>query len=169
LSYPSRIYLIGMPGAGKTTVGKTIAEELNYSFLDLDELIEKEEGKTISEIFESDGEPAFREKERDHLRAILHEKVVISTGGGAPCFYDGIEWMNQNGLTLYLNRSIQLLVERTEGRSHRPLLKGDLEGKLRQLLEERESCYQKAGMESSSTEPCEIIAELHSFLAAQGD
>ena len=86
-----RIYLIGLPGSGKTTLGKQVAKALNLTFIDMDEKIEQTEGKSISEIFSKEGEAYFRDIERAMLHQVAQEEnCIISTGGGAPCFFDNM-------------------------------------------------------------------------------
>jgi shikimate kinase len=164
MSLPARIFLVGLPGAGKSTVGKYIAAELGYTFIDLDERIETIAGQTIHDIFEQEGEERFREYERDALRAITDEKVVVATGGGAPCFHGNMDWMNAYGLTVFLNPPLDIILARIAHETHRPLLKGDSKEKMEELMEKREKFYKKSRMESGRIEPCEILAELLHFL-----
>ena len=113
-------------GAGKTTVGRLLANKINYSFIDVDCFIENRYHKTISKIFEEKGENGFREIEHRALLEISsYEKVVVSTGGGLPCFFDNMEIMNRTGITIYLKSSIDELISRlnTE-RQQRPLIMG---------------------------------------------
>jgi shikimate kinase len=157
---PSRIFLVGLPGAGKSTVGTYLAKELNYSFLDLDGLIEKEEGRTITNIFSEDGEAAFRMKESDSLRKLLGQKIVVATGGGAPCFHNNMQWLNENGFTVFLNPPIQVIIDRISKETHRPLMESNPDRKLKELIAERKKFYSQSGMESGLSEPYEILAEL---------
>ena len=99
-----RIFLTGYMGAGKTTLGKAFARKLNVPFIDLDWYIEERFHKTVGELFTERGEAGFRELERNMLHEVAEfENVVISTGGGAPCFYDNMEFMNRTGKTVFLN------------------------------------------------------------------
>ena len=163
MSFPERIFLVGMPGSGKSTAGKYLARELRYEFLDLDDLIEDQEGIKIAQIFKEQGEDYFRQLEQDELKRIQGTRLVIATGGGTPCFFDNMEWMNTNGFTIFLNRDLETLIDRTKGKEHRPLLLSNPVESLKKLLEKRLPSYQKAGMESSHTEPCEMLAELRSL------
>src|SRR5690554_4257405 len=96
-----RIFIIGYMGSGKTTVGKKLAKSLSLSFIDLDAFIESKYRKTIAEIFAEKGEDGFRKIESKALSEVaLIEDVVISTGGGAPCFYNNMELMNKTGTTV---------------------------------------------------------------------
>lgn len=98
------IFLLGMMGSGKTTLGRQLAQQLGYTFVDLDEYIEQREQQTIAAIFGEQGEEAFRQKERAALEALVQEytQAVVATGGGAPCFFDNISYMNQHGATIFL-------------------------------------------------------------------
>lgn len=145
-----RVYLLGYMGCGKTTAGKELAQNMGYSFIDLDDLLEKNQGRTISEIFASDGEEAFRALEKETLHSTFQMKdVIVATGGGAPCFFDNVEQMNKHGLTIYIEMSANDLVKRLEGQiEHRPILKGKTEQELMdfiaQALNNRNPFYKKA-------------------------
>lgn len=116
------IYLIGMPGSGKTTLGKQLAKALNYSFVDMDEEIEKAERKSINEIFSKKGEEEFRDIEQDTLHEIATGKnLVVSTGGGAPCFYDNMKFINNSGLSIFINVPAQELANRIVKGNKRPM------------------------------------------------
>ena len=137
-------------GSGKSTIGEKLAYNLKHEFIDLDAYIESEEERTISEIFEEDGEDYFRKLERVYLHRIIDkENVVISTGGGTPCFFDNMEQMNDYGKTIYLNMHPKALIPRLKASSVlRPLLKG-LEGVelldyIYKTLREREVFYDRA-------------------------
>lgn len=146
----TRIYLIGFMGSGKSFMGKQLAQELNYQFIDLDDYLETKEGKTISQIFKEGGEATFRQLERDYLTASGEfEKTVFATGGGCPCFYDNMEWMDVNGQTIYLKTPITILVERLKAETeHRPLLAGkskvELAAFIEQKLNHRKAYYEQA-------------------------
>lgn len=145
-----RIYLLGMMGVGKTTLGKQLARQLHYSFLDLDKAIEQEEGKSVASIFEQSGESYFREAERRALHATAkRDHIVIATGGGTPCYYDNIAWMNEQGMTVYLRANAAFVLSRVGSFSDkRPLLKGKSQAELQifieQLLETRTPYYEAA-------------------------
>lgn len=147
-----RIFLIGYMGAGKTTVGKDLAQRGGLSFVDLDHAIEARYHKTVREIFQEKGEEGFREIERKMLAEVsTFEDVVISTGGGAPCFYGNMEFMNSVGTTVYLKVSVDELVARLEPCKHtRPVLQGrsgeDLKTFNRENIEKREAHYLKASI-----------------------
>ena len=102
-----RILLIGFMAAGKTTLGKALAKELGLQFIDLDHYIECRYHSTVSQLFADRGEEAFRQIERNMLHEVAEfEDVVISTGGGTPCFFDNIEYMNQQGITVSVQRAV---------------------------------------------------------------
>jgi len=148
------VYLIGMPGAGKSTVGKVLAEKLGRTFVDLDAAIEKMAGKSIPEIFEKFGENYFREIENEALKTVSfsEEKLVIATGGGTPCFHDNLDVMKNHGQVLYLKVTPEILAERllTLPLNSRPLLKekskSQLLSYLNQTLTARAPFYEKAGI-----------------------
>lgn len=121
----THLFLVGFMGVGKTTNGKKIAQALNANFLDLDELFVAREGTSISDYFKLHGEENFRIKEREILQQLnLPEPTVIATGGGAPCFFDNMDWMNRNGITLYLQIPAAALANRLANskRHKRPLI-----------------------------------------------
>ncbi|MFN5664766.1 MAG: shikimate kinase [Bacteroidota bacterium] len=148
--FAKNIYLIGMPGAGKSSVGKKLAKVLDYTFIDLDARIEGQEKLTLSEIFASKGEAYFREAEHQCLLQTEHEQsALIATGGGTPCYFNQLEWMNEHGLTIYLEAAPQLLTDRiVSGESKRPLFDGknpeEILPFIMQLLEARKNCYEQA-------------------------
>ena len=109
-----KIFLIGLPGSGKTTIGKLIADELAIPFIDLDDEIEATSAKSIREIFSNDGESVFRQLEADALQNTILNNVsfLLATGGGAPCFHNGITIMNQIGITIFLNPSLEIIADR---------------------------------------------------------
>ncbi len=137
-------------GAGKTTIGKVLAKELGIQFYDLDLYIEQRMRKTISELFSLYGEDGFRKIERNLLHEVAEfENVVISCGGGTPCFFDNMEYMNSQGDTVYLKASTDVLLGHLKmGTTIRPLLRGKSPEEMRQFIEEqlmkREKYYLKA-------------------------
>ena len=146
----TRIILIGYMGAGKTTVGRQLALALGLQFYDLDWYIEMRYHKKVSEIFAEHGEDYFRDLERRMLHEVAEfEDVVISCGGGTPCFYDNIQYMNQQAETVYLKLEPEVLCMHLKmGRTVRPLILGKTEDELlqyiRQSLAEREPFYKQA-------------------------
>jgi shikimate kinase len=115
------IYLIGMPGAGKTTIGKQLAKQLNYKFIDLDHEIERNALMFIDEIFEKYGEETFRVQEKKALSDIVGDQLVISTGGGI--VKDRSNKALMNGIKVYIDTDITLIEDRIEKDYPRPLLK----------------------------------------------
>ena len=107
------IYLIGMPSSGKSTLGKELARNLSYTFTDMDKLIETREQKTISEIFSNQGEAHFRELEKKTLQGFQPDQsMVIATGGGVPCFHDNMQFIKNNGVSVFLNVELDDLAKR---------------------------------------------------------
>lgn len=147
-----RIFLIGYMGAGKTTVGKDLSKRLGLSFIDLDCYIEGRYLRTVSQLFAEKGEDAFREIERKMLREVaMFEDVLISTGGGAPCFFDNMKFMNESGTTIYLQVSVEELAKRLEICKHtRPILQGhsgdSLVAFIAENLEKRNPYYTQASI-----------------------
>lgn len=133
-----RIFLIGYMGAGKTTLGRAFAREAGLSFVDLDWYIEERYHKTISELFAEKGEDGFREIERKMLHeAAEFENVVISTGGGAPCFFDNMDFMNSTGKTVFLNVHTDVLFRRLRvAIQSRPILQGKTDEELVAFINE---------------------------------
>ena len=117
-----RIFLTGYMGAGKTTLGKALARELHIPFIDLDWYIEERFHKTVGELFSERGEASFRELEKNMLHEVGEfEDVVISTGGGAPCFFDNMEYMNRVGTTVFLDVDPKVLFSRLRVAKHSAL------------------------------------------------
>jgi len=145
-----RIILIGYMGAGKTTVGKALAQELGITFYDLDWYISSRMRKTIAQIFEERGEDGFRQIERNMLHEVAEfEDVVISCGGGTPCFFDNIDYMNQQAPVVYLKAEPEVLYKHLAmSKNDRPLLRGKTQEELisfiREQLEKRNPFYSKA-------------------------
>jgi shikimate kinase len=119
------IFLVGFMGCGKTTLGRKLASRLGYEFIDLDHVLEAQEGMTIGEYFGRFGEDKFRELESDVLKHTPYPaSAIVSTGGGLPCFFDNMDWMNTHGKTIYIKLSPKTLADRLEKeKAHRPLLR----------------------------------------------
>ena len=132
----TRIFLIGYMGAGKTTLGRALAKELNIQFIDLDSYIEERLCKSVSQIFAEKGEAGFRDIERRMLHeAGEFENVIISTGGGTPCFFDNIEYMNGQGTTVFLDVPIdRLFIRLSIARKKRPLIMNKSDEELRSFI-----------------------------------
>ena len=135
---------MGFMGAGKTTIGKALAEKLSWDFIDTDAEIEKEQGRKISEIFETEGEQAFRDMETRLLKKLekSEERFILSIGGGMPVREENRELLRQIGTVVYLKATKEELVRRLSGDTSRPLLQGGaLEEKVAALMAARESIY----------------------------
>ncbi|MDR1407644.1 MAG: shikimate kinase [Tannerella sp.] len=145
-----RIFFIGYMGAGKTTVGREFAAQTGLSFVDLDVFIENRYHKIVRQIFEEKGEATFREIERRTLREVAgFENAIISTGGGTPCFFDNMAFMNATGTTVYLKVSVDELTRRVElNRNARPVLRNlsgdDLKQFIAENLSARTPFYEQA-------------------------
>ena len=145
-----RIILIGYMGAGKTTVGKALAKELRMPFYDLDWYIESRMHKTVKVIFDERGEAGFRKIEHNMLHEVAEfEDIIISCGGGTPCFFDNIDYMNRQGETVYLKATPEVLYGHLKmGKTIRPLLLNktadEVQVFIREQLAQREPYYSKA-------------------------
>ena len=146
----TRIFLIGFMGSGKSTLGAQLARLVGYQFIDMDHMIEETAEMSISEIFNEHGEEVFRKWEYDILHELCRrEKLVISTGGGAPCHSNMMDLMNTHGTTIYLKLSPEALKTRLiQSSAERPLIMGKSEPELldfiKSLLEKRELFYKRA-------------------------
>jgi shikimate kinase len=140
------IALIGFMGTGKSSVGQLVAAQLHFTFLDTDHVIEARTGKTISEIFTQEGEPAFRALEKKIVGELVgRKKTIISTGGGLPANPDNLVSLKTHSLVVCLWASPEKIWERVRSQTHRPLLnEPDPLAKIRSLLAEREPCYRQA-------------------------
>ena len=137
-----RIIIIGYMGAGKTTVGKALSKELGIPFYDLDWYIESRMHKTVAQIFAERGEEGFRQIEHNMLHEVAEfENVIVSCGGGTPCFFDNMDYMNQQGETIYLQASPEVLYGHLlMGKSVRPLLLGKSKEELLVYIKEQLQC-----------------------------
>lgn len=146
------IFLVGFMGSGKSTLGIQLAKLLNFHYVDLDKRFLTNTGKSINDFFAENSENEFRKVESDLLKSIdVNEKVLIACGGGTPCFYDNMEWMNQQGLTVYLNVMPEFLFERLRNsKANRPLIKAMNDDELRSYIVKeltyRDTFYKKAKM-----------------------
>lgn len=130
--------MLGMPSSGKSTLGRNLAKELDYDFMDLDRKIEVSEGKKINEIFRLEGEEYFRKKESEQLKKIpVDSKLVIALGGGTPCFFDNMDYIKEHGISIFLDVSPEKLEERmrTSRRNNRPMFKLENENLLDTLTD----------------------------------
>ena len=156
------IYLVGFMGSGKSTVGKILAEKLNMNFIDIDKLIEEKEGMEIKDIFEQKGESYFRELERKQIEAIVkQEGLVVSTGGGLGANLDNMNLIKKNGDVVWLDVSLNTVLDRLKNDQDRPLLKQSTE-KIKQLFEERKNVYRLANIRINADKktPSQIVEEI---------
>ena len=131
-----KFFLIGMMGSGKSYWANKMKKQLKVPSYDLDALIEMMEERTIAEIFEEEGEEAFRKVETKMLKLFAEKKqFILSVGGGTPCFNDNMKWMNKTGITIWLDEPVSTLAERLlKEKDHRPLIKNIPDSELRQFL-----------------------------------
>ncbi|MET0634740.1 MAG: shikimate kinase [Chitinophagaceae bacterium] len=137
-----KIYLNGFMGAGKTHWGRLISQRLSIPFFDLDEQIINAEGKTINEIFAEEGEEVFRIKEKEvlHLITESHDSFIMACGGGSPCYFNNIEYMNDSGLTVWINTAQPVLYARLmKEKENRPLLRDLTDDQLRGFIHKKYS------------------------------
>jgi shikimate kinase len=145
-----RIFLIGFMGCGKSTMGRLLASMLNLTFIDLDTYLEAKYFKTVPQIFAEEGEDEFRRKEHRVLEEVaLFDDVIVATGGGAPCFFNNMEVMNQSGYCIFLDVEVDTLVGRlVHSKTERPLIKGksldELKAFIESLMQKRRPFYEKA-------------------------
>ena len=140
------IYIIGFMGAGKTSLGRKMAHQLGFSFIDLDRAIEVKVGRTVTSLFDSQGEAYFRKLEAETLKEISQPNTVIACGGGTPCFNHNLDYMFDEGLIVYLKMEPGMLLSRLQTNRHkRPLVAAlseeDLVAFVYEKLAERESFY----------------------------
>ena len=164
------IILIGYMGSGKSTVGRKAAKAVEYNFLDTDALIEKEEGMTISKLFEEKGEPYFREKETETIKRLIAEPKgnIIATGGGLPMKDGNAELLKELGTVIYLKAGTDTLMKRLSGDNARPLLKnGDLREKIETMLAIRGPVYEACAdlvLQTDNMSFYEIICQIEKLL-----
>lgn len=167
------IFLVGFMGSGKSHWGKIWAAAHNIDFVDLDEAVEKTAGTTVASMFENMGEDYFRMLEAKKLRNLPPNKsCIVACGGGTPCFFDNMQWMNEHGITIFLSATSQEILSRVlEEKEKRPLIKKLNESELlffiEQKLKERDGFYTQANhtlatadLNDQSIEP--IISTIHS-------
>jgi shikimate kinase len=157
-----KIYMVGFMGAGKTTIGRELAVRIDAPFFDLDELIESAEKMTIREMFAQKGEPFFRKRERDLLRSTKHlDAAVVATGGGTFTFDENIQFIQSEGLSIFLSAPYALLRSRIGSKEDRPLFRDDLS--THELYANRIRYYRMADITIDVREeetPAEIVERL---------
>lgn len=169
--------MVGLPGSGKSTLGKKLAGELGFRFIDLDTVVEEKEGLPVPELFSQKGEAYFRKAEANSLRTLLEseQNYVLATGGGAPCFFNNMEHIQQQACSVYLEVPFEELAPRllAEGIAKRPLLQGvaslqDLIPFLKEKFAYRLPYYQKADIHfHNSTEASleALVQEIQAHLS----
>jgi len=156
------IVLIGMMGAGKTTIARRLAEKLDLPFVDSDHEIEREEGRSVADIFTSSGELYFREKEKNKIAALLKQPPqIISVGGGAITIPETAERIFTRALCVWIDVPIEILAQRTEhGNTARPLLAGkNVQQALKERMEERREIYERAPIRIDGAAPISKVTE----------
>lgn len=159
------VFLVGFMGAGKTTVGRALAEYLEYDFFDLDELIEARAGKSVQAIFAELGEAEFRRLEHDAIRSCANlSRAVIALGGGAYASEENRELLRTIGGTVWLDCPLEVCLRRISGDQSRPLL-GD-QNEMRELLGERRAAYDRADyvVHTGELSPEQIVIEITTLL-----
>ena len=142
------IFLIGYMGSGKSTIGNDLSRFMNAPFVDLDNLIEQDLGLDICDIFHQKGEYFFRKQEQYYLTSLTYtQNMIVAVGGGTPCFFDNMHFMNTVGLTIYLKVSYEELINRLQFSNYRPMLfkkQVNLQDLVKEQLIEREKYYQNS-------------------------
>lgn len=167
---PRSLVLVGLMGAGKSSVGRRLAQAIGFDFVDADTEIEKAAGATIPEIFAEHGEAAFRDGERKVIARLLEQpRIVLATGGGAYMNAETRQRIREKGVSIWLKADLDVLVKRCARRNHRPLLQnGDVRGTLERLMHERYPVYAEADYTVISSDgPHEnVVAQILAVLPA---
>lgn len=147
----NKIYLLGMPGSGKSILGTELSVILGYHFYDLDVEIEVNKSLSIAEFFKQQGAKEFRKVERNNLIKLTNKRrfFLMSTGGGTPCYYNNIDFMNKNGTTVFINTDINKIIKRVlKQQGKRPMFsnvnENQLTKKMYALFEKRHEFYKKS-------------------------
>lgn len=167
-----KLFLVGMPGSGKSTIGKQIADKLKLPFVDLDDIIVDQENQTIPEIFSQKGEDYFRIAERKALKSVntVYHEFVMATGGGAPCFFDNMAFINDNGQSIFLDVPPKVLADRllNYGLEERPMFrnikKQEVVLTLGEQLKTRKHFYDQAKLTVDGNLEADEILQLISSL-----
>lgn len=169
------VFLVGMPGVGKTTIGRKLSASMELPFLDLDEFIEEQHGKSVKIIFAESGQDFFREMEAAALRQVgaLNKGVVLATGGGTACFHDNMDFMNEAGTTVFLNAAPEIIADRlSHGKEQRPLIAGksleEIKKFVSETLQVRKQFYEKAqitysGQNWDISDLCALIRKIETL------
>lgn len=161
-----KVFLVGMPGSGKSRMAKFISSVTDLSYKDLDDEIERTEGKSIKEIFKNHGETYFRNKETKILKNIIEKdkNLIIATGGGTPCFNHNIDLINKSGLSIFLNTSLDVIVERISRKNKRPLFKNkDVEETVKKMFQERIKFYSKSRHHVTKNNRNKVLSIINSY------
>jgi shikimate kinase len=163
------LFLIGLPGSGKSTIGHKLSKLLKLKLIDTDEEIIKKENSSIEDIFKNKGEAYFRQLEKETLHEVIKiDNSIISTGGGTPCFFDNMETINKSGISIFLNVPLEEISKRllSSGSKNRPLMLGkspeQLMEFLKEKIKERGPFYRKASIEFQQRKlsPKDIVSKL---------
>ena len=167
-----KIFLVGFMGCGKSTKAKQLANLLGCPVIDIDAVIVAQQGMSIADYFAANGEAAFRQLENETLKSFEYpDTCVVATGGGLPCYFDNMQWMNENGITVYLEMTPPQLLSRLHNREKRPLLKGMDDEQLLAFiigkLEERNVFYRqsKLSINSFDLDPKVLLEEINALKA----
>ena len=162
------IVLCGFMGCGKSTIGNLLSKKTGMSFIDLDKYIEQKENKTVAEIFADNGEDYFRQLERDASKELSQKKsLVIATGGGTLTFQENVDAFKTSGKIVLLDVPVEVVSERLQGDTTRPLLnRPDKEQAMRELYEKRMPLYQNAAdiIVNAANSPLQVCMEIMSNL-----
>ncbi|WP_247747250.1 shikimate kinase [Alkalihalobacillus sp. BA299] len=145
------IFLTGFMGAGKSTIGKALADNINYKLLDTDEWIETIHGKSISRIFSDEGEAAFRTYETNALKTLPNENIVVTTGGGIVVNEENRKIMKEKGAVIYLHCEMEEILRRTKGDTTRPLLQNKSKEQVSELFKQRLPYYEDSDYQVDTT------------------
>ncbi len=156
------IYLTGFMGAGKSTIGLELGKALNLPVIDTDDYIEKKKDKKIRDIFNTEGETSFRTYEREALKELPTEHVIITTGGGMVTQKENREWMLFNGTVIYLHCDFNIIVERLKNDNSRPLFNHEQMSRTEKLFHDRLPLYQEAHytVNTSNKDVSDIVNEI---------
>ena len=160
-----KFFLIGIPGSGKSTMAKYISSISDLNYKDLDEEIEKKEGRTINEIFQIENENYFRNKESQILNDIIikENKFILATGGGTPCFNNNIRLINKSGISIFLNTSIDKIIERVKRKDGRPLFyKKNIEELVKNMFNNRIKFYSMSTYSVENNNREEVLSIINS-------
>ena len=160
-----KIFIVGMPGSGKSTMARYLCSKTKFNYLDLDEEIEKKSQKSVTEIFRDEGQEYFRSLETKLLKEIINkEKIfILSTGGGTPCFNKNMELMKKNGITIFLNTSIDTLIERVSRKNKRPLFNSkNIKESINNMFNQRIKYYNQSRFSVKDNDRKEALSIINS-------